>query len=79
MVKAFNTQEFRNMVAVLTAEHWETVFTEEVITSLQIKYGMMEEDRNQAAVSVQHPGGPYSVRPTSKPSWMRKRGQIWSA
>ncbi len=62
MVEAFNTQEFCNMVAVLAAEHWETVFTEEVITSLQSKYGMMEEDRNQAVASGQRPGGPYSVR-----------------
>ena len=50
------------MVAVLAVEHWETVFTGEVITSLQSEYGMTEEDRNQAAVSVQRPGGPYSVR-----------------
>ena len=62
MVKAFNMQEFHNMVAILTAEHWEMVFTEEVITSLQSEYGMTEEDRNQAAVSGQCPGGPYSMR-----------------
>ncbi len=62
VVEAFNTQEFRNMVAILAAEHWETVFTEEVITSLQSEYGMMEEDRNQAAASGQRPGGHYSMR-----------------
>ncbi len=62
VVEAFNTQEFHNMVAVLAAEHWEMVFTEEVITSLQSEYGMTEEDRNQAAASGQRPGGPFSMR-----------------
>ncbi len=62
VVEAFTMQEFHNMVAVLAAEHWETVFTEKVITSIQSKYGMLEEDRNEAAASGQHPGGPYSVR-----------------
>ncbi len=44
------------MVAVLAAEHWEMVFTE-VITSIQSEYSMPDKERNEAAVSIQHPGG----------------------